>query len=568
MNTEITFPVVLAPPTHIGGAICPEIVTDFDVLLGLADSWSRLWSDNSSATIFQSLPWIRAWWKAFGKHLILCTPVVREGSEVVGILPLVRSGNVVRFVGTPGADYCDILSEEHRARQVIDAALRSLFNMDGWRTCKLTNLRDDSLFVRYSRDLPTDILQYMHTQSDTCRSGLVLEGDRNAVIDAIRRKPALRRHRNKLQKTGNVRFCHLDQRAQMHRYLDTLFQQHIGRRAMANESSQFLSPEWREFYHAMVDELNPRNEVRFSILELDGRTIACHFGFECKGSLILYKPTFDVDVWDLSPGDVLLSELLAYARERQLNEVDFTVGRESYKEHFTNQSRDMYCTVLYPRDFWADFRRIFQPLSAQLSDWVAMTGVKHGAARSMRWVRERYREFSVATSLQRIWRPGLFYVHTTSSAKCDTNIDPTARPAMFSDITGMAMQYPHSINAKSLQIYLARLHRGDRCYLIRSDDCESIGWVRSVIVPNPSDTTGQPKPVALLYDFCALGNTSQDPISSDLLDWFVLYAENKGSVACVRIPRLDFASRAVIKKAGFAPWADAQWAEEQQVCNR
>src|SRR5579864_2737995 len=208
---------VSVPPTRVGEAMRSEIVTDFDVLLGSADSWSRLWSESSSATIFQSLPWTRAWWKAFGKHLTLCTPVVSEGSEVVGILPLVRSGSSVRFVGTPGADYCDILCEEHRARQVMEAALRSLFNIDGWRTCKLTNLRDDSTLVRYSRNLPRDILQYVRTQTDTCRSSLVLEGDRNAVIDAIRRKPALRRHRNKLRKTGTVRFCHLDQRAQMHR---------------------------------------------------------------------------------------------------------------------------------------------------------------------------------------------------------------------------------------------------------------------------------------------------------------------------------------------------------------
>lgn len=562
MNT--TLQAISETTTHVDGAMHPEIIEDFDVLRSMSSSWSRLWSNSRSASIFQSLPWISAWWKAFGKHLALCTPVVYQGSDIVGILPLVRCGSALRFIGTPGSDYCDILCDEGQAPQIIEAALRAIFKMDGWHTCKLTNLRDDSAFLRYSRDLPMDIARYMHTESYTQRSSLVLDGDRNAVIDAVRRKSALRRHRNKLYKTGSVHFFHLEDREQIHGCLNTLFQQHIGRRAMENEASQFLTPEWREFYHAMVDELNPGNELRFSVLELDGRSIACHFGFEWRGSLTLYKSTFDVDVWDLSPGSVLLSEILAYAHERQLDEIDFTVGMESYKEHFTNQTRDMYCTVLCRPDWLADICRTLQALQRCVRGCVATTHLKSGPVHVLHRLQERYRESLAAVSLQRISKPGVIYIHAPQSPKSEITCARPARQAVFSEITTMAMQYPKSLNASTLQLYLARLHRGDRCYVLGNDGCACVGWVRNLTMSMTSETPGAVKHLAeLLYDLCPLSDTPSDVMSRELVKWFVWHAEQNGSLACVRVPRSKIALRKILTHSGFELRSDAQWVQEQ-----
>ena len=124
MSADTAVPLAFATESHVCAAMRAEIVTDFDELTSLDHEWTQLWNESPSATIFQSLPWQRAWWKAFGSGLQLCTPVIRKDNEVVGILPLIRDHTTVRFLGTPGTDYCDILCREELAPIVLRMALK------------------------------------------------------------------------------------------------------------------------------------------------------------------------------------------------------------------------------------------------------------------------------------------------------------------------------------------------------------------------------------------------------------------------------------------------------------
>ena len=67
--------------------------------------------------------------------------------------------------------------------------------------------------------------------------------------------------------------------------------------------------------------------------------MAFHFGFEFRGRLYWYKPSFDPGVARLSPGKVLLSYLISDALERGLKELDFTVGAEPFKARYTDTHR-------------------------------------------------------------------------------------------------------------------------------------------------------------------------------------------------------------------------------------
>lgn len=367
MSADLAVPFPVATSSHISTALHAEIVTDFCELTKLEPEWTELWNDSPSATIFQRLPWLRAWWKAFGGGVQLCTPVIWRGDQCVGVLPMIRDHNTVRFLGIPGCDYCDILCREELAPLVLTTAFKSLMKMRGWRICRLDNLRDDSQLLRNLGSLPAAIRSRVLVQSATHRSSLVLDGCCDEVIASTRRKPVLKRHRNRMNRSGEVSFRHVEERADAQLWLGTLFQQHIGRRRQLGAQSQFLSPEWRTFYSALVNELDPKKELRFSILELDGHPIACHFGFECRESLTLYKPTFDTNFANLSPGDVLLDKLLSYAGTRHLKEVDFTIGRESYKQHFTNQSSEICTMVVDRRKFFSKVRWLVY----LLGEWLA-----------------------------------------------------------------------------------------------------------------------------------------------------------------------------------------------------
>ena len=545
MKTETTFPLFLAPSRVATTSLRCEIITDFARFRGIEDAWHELEEQSLSATIFQSLPWLRAWWKAFGKHLDVSTVLVRDGSSIVGILPLLRNTEYLRFIGTPGADYCDCLCVEEMAPEVLSSALRTLLEVEGWHSCRFGNLRKSSQFIRCARSLPDDVWNHLTISPLGKRSSLVLTEDRGQWIADMRRKPALKRHRNKFYRSGHVSFRHVETKEEAHSLLNTLFEQHVYRRAMAGEYSQFLSSRWREFYVALVEELDLCKHLRFSVLELDGKTVACHLGFQDHRSLVLYKPTFDIDSWELSPGNVLLSELLGYAGEQKLDEVDFTIGVEQYKEHFTNYSSDLYCVTLDRSSVSAALRCLAEPVSTLTRNSGAKRLVQHclGQVDKLLANYGRLLRRCIATLL---YTP----IHRLSQnsqvlqGQPSTPVQP--RMIRLTDLVALAIHQSTSLNARLLQDFRARLRAGDRCYLFEN---RNIAWIRRVSLPGqrPSDT---PAYSDVLFDFRSV-TQKRLPLDAGAVDWFLSHAQREGTLACICVSRLDRNSRRIAADASL-----------------
>jgi hypothetical protein len=127
--------------------------------------------------------------------------------------------------------------------------------------------------------------------------------------------------------------------------------------AFADRTSQFLNPTQHAFYEGLLEEIG-LDYLRFSVLELNGKPIAYHLGFETEGKYIFYKPTFDVDLWDHSPGTVLLLNLLEYIQESSVRELDFALGGEWYKSRFTNYVRSNKKIIFYRSKAVASIARL------------------------------------------------------------------------------------------------------------------------------------------------------------------------------------------------------------------
>ena len=132
-----------------------EWVTDFSRLPELAAEWQRLTSQDPQAEIFHLWSWASAFSKAYDGILSPCVLVVHREERVAGILPLVRRGNRLEFMGSPQSDYNDLLCEERDAAEVLEAALDCLLHWQGdWEFCALDKLPSHSRIVRHWRELP------------------------------------------------------------------------------------------------------------------------------------------------------------------------------------------------------------------------------------------------------------------------------------------------------------------------------------------------------------------------------------------------------------------------------
>jgi CelD/BcsL family acetyltransferase involved in cellulose biosynthesis len=486
-----------------------EFVRDFARLEELSAEWDRLWR-SSASEIFQRFAWTRAFWKACGSKFSVCAMVVHDGAVIIGILPLASDGKTIRFLAE--ADYNDLICEERWAPTVLAATMGALFEMP-WGTCVLDNLSADSRIVRHLPTLPPSLRKKVHLVF-ACPCPTTVSEEGRDVFARLAKKESLRRHENKLQRKGRLMFRHVESRGEIHQHLPHFFQQQIARRALLGQRSHFQDPEKRAFYAALVDELDPRGELRFAVLELDGRPVAYHFGFQLNGKLTWYQSGFDVDLWHCSPGEVLIRKLLQYADETGLRELDFTIGGEMYKSRFANLIRKNFTLHVErePDSVAGLFRRlairarctgrqIKEELKARPRLYKAVKKKWLGAAdfvsQQQRLFRRAglpgYARLAIGRTLRNsffAWDEALLFSATARDlsppdALHDPGVPLEIRTGSFSELALLSLEYPDEFPWSKLHLWRERLEKGDRMHTLRSNgELAHIAWTatRSTVV--------------------------------------------------------------------------------------
>ncbi len=163
--------------------------------------------------------------------------------------------------------------------------------------------------------------------------------DMRLVEDRLRKK-SLRRHERGLARQGTVTTETLTTADEILPLLDAFFfDQHVARWKSAGVESLFTQAVNRDFYRAVTRHLSATGQLRFTVIRLDGAPIAAHFGFLQAGRFIWYKPSYEPTLSKLSPGEVLIKQLLELAKREGAREFDFTIGSEPFKFRFASGVR-------------------------------------------------------------------------------------------------------------------------------------------------------------------------------------------------------------------------------------
>lgn len=573
----------------VGGELECQIITDFERLEELAPAWERLWQSDPKSEIFQRFSWARAWWQAFGDRFKLCVPVVYEGKQVALILPLVERRGTLRFLGSPQADYSDMLCSHPRPEQLLSIALKALFrSAPEWKECILDDLRPDSHIVKALSALPHELRHLLQLQvTDGCPT-ILLGEKRNEVIDSLLASRHVRRRLQKLQKAGVVTFRHFENRAEAQQQLTNFFRCHRRRCAVLAKTSCFEEPESRSMMRALVAQLDLRQELRFGALELNGRPLAWSLGFQVHGKYAYYQQTFDVDAEEYAPGEVLLHYLLLYAKQNVEREVDFLRGDEFFKKRFAtniNQSRSLYLERPGVRGRLRHCRRSVQGRLYSAQNWI------EGFARTHETVFHVFRSISiwqrgVSRRLRRARRAGeltdyllgscfdllrhvfwskhaatLFHMRNgnglTVLPEClisDPKINITA--GRFSDLADLALEHPE-ISFPGFREYRNRLKRGDQVYLVRQNgELALVAWTGTRPVGEPSKATHVSpttagKTAVAMYECWPIHNPSAG--CTQLLAMLTTKASKGKTDLLICCPAVPSASGVELERRGFLP---------------
>ena len=491
-----------------------EVVTEFARLEEFFPHWDRLWESDPRAEVFQTSGWARAWWRSFGEQHRLCSIVVFAGDQVVGILPLVERDGVIRVLGTPEADYADILCQEHRAVEVLGLALKALLeSVSGWNECALHHLSKHSRLVRYFKELPREIGSHVRCLPAGPLSTIVLRNQREEVFKALLSKQHTKRLQNKLRKSGELKFQLLASSREIEPYLTEFFRHHVRRHASIGRQSSFAAPDFCQFIRAIIQELGPTDGVRFGVLELNGRPLAWNMGFEANGKFLLYQHTFDLNASDFTPGEVLLWNALEYAKDHVTREFDFGRGDELYKDRFTNYSRETFSLFVEPHGVKGQMRGLARNLERSLLPTLGkVTQIAKSRRSTLRYYRS-LRMWAIGTKscLRQarlngevlsygfrlakesfgnfVWSrrtTDVFALETSQignarpAAVAHTDGDLDVRAAQLGELVDLSWERPEILSLNQLDSCRKRLKNGDRVYIVREkSEIASVCWAFS-----------------------------------------------------------------------------------------
>ena len=304
--------------------------------------WNALAVESCTNSVFQTHEWTRNWWKAYGSSFEPLFVAVSDRSGVAGVAPLVIDRcvpheRVVRFLGSGRADYCDFIGAGDNVA-VVGAMFDAIREVGGWDVIELNNIQAQSPTVEIVRDAAQRLGYRVCIDDQFLCPTLLIDGHEQAA-QQIFNKPSLRRPLNYFQRSGRLVARDFTTAAEVEPYLDAFFSQHIARWQATPSPSLFLDERNRAFYRQLTVDLAARGWLLFSVVELDGRPIAFHYGFDYNGSVVWYKPSFDPAQAAGSPGLVMVRHLIGYAIDHKRRELDFTVGDEPFKRRFTNATR-------------------------------------------------------------------------------------------------------------------------------------------------------------------------------------------------------------------------------------
>jgi CelD/BcsL family acetyltransferase involved in cellulose biosynthesis/GNAT superfamily N-acetyltransferase len=349
-----------------------DSITSGDFLLEQGDSfaalneseWTSLLEKSAACSVFQSFSWANSWWKAFRddkKRLLILS--VRQKGKLVALAPLFLQMECpgfsfppsrawsLRFVGEEHADYLNFLVDR-AVPGALDFLLDALTcRVASWDRFYLPEIPEGSQLYSKLMVLSNQTTSGLTLLHRTPCPGITIPGKEPQVADLLH-KQSLKRSLAKMSRSGTLQVLHLRRSDEILPLLPGFFRQHIDRWAVTGSPSLFLNPQNRAFYESLVKSLTRDGKLIFTVINFQSAAAAYHFGLVSGNSFVWYKPTFDITLFRISPGEVLLRELIQLALQSQFDEFDFTRGDEQFKHRFANHSDHNATFVWYrkPRE--------------------------------------------------------------------------------------------------------------------------------------------------------------------------------------------------------------------------
>jgi CelD/BcsL family acetyltransferase involved in cellulose biosynthesis len=332
----------------------------------IAPAWRRLCDESGDEEVFYRPEWARAYLQAFEPSAKVILLSAWDNDRLRGILPLVCRRTVASVLPIVKLS---LPANVHSLRASLtvcpgeegEAALKALWqatkNLPRWDMLDVAHVlggsaldrlvalaRADGYFTARKRTVQT---LYLPIDASTPEK----PGAQPPWLAGTRPKfrSHLRRATRQLEEQGTLESKHYntaDPEA-----LEKFYALEGSGWKGAEGTAIKCDPCTRRFYDAVAQAAARDGYLSLDFLELNGKPIAGHFGFNLRGRYYLAKAGYDETFRRHGPGQLLVDKILSQTPERRLHEFDF-VGPATWDESRWASARRTNYRVFIFRKGW------------------------------------------------------------------------------------------------------------------------------------------------------------------------------------------------------------------------
>lgn len=316
-----------------------EAIHSVDAWSALAAEWGELVHHTHENTPFLTYEFQRAWWDHLGGgewrdvELYILTGRDDEG-RLRGIAPLFRSGATLHLIGTHEiADFLDLIAAPEDLPQFIEAVLDHLAAQPDWQTLDLYNLLDSSASQGVLSQLAEQHGWAVSLETLQPSPYLPIPASLDAYIDTLDSKQAheLRRKMRRAAKNPEPVSLEIISQAEV---LPAALDDFFGLMTQEADKARFLSGPMRAQIDSIARAAFAGGWLQLAFLKVGEVRGAGYLNFDYNGRVWGYNAGFNNAYASLSPGWLIMAELVRWCAEHGRAIFDFMRGDEEYKYRF------------------------------------------------------------------------------------------------------------------------------------------------------------------------------------------------------------------------------------------
>jgi CelD/BcsL family acetyltransferase involved in cellulose biosynthesis len=306
--------------------------------------WSALVEADPAGTLFHTPAYLKLWWEEFGAGSLVLAFVEDDG-QAVGACAFESVQGRLQFLG--GFDVTDYMGPVARPgleRTVAGELIAAVLEVP-WTEANFAGLPHGPAWLPALEDAAASRGIEVQRESDGVAPLIELPGSFDgylAALPAKLRHEMRRKERRLAEEAGGYRIT-LSTAQSVQEDLDRFIELH---RSSPGPKGKFMHAGMEIFFRRLGDTLLAPHQFHLTFLELDGKKVAGAIGFAYGDTFSLYNSAFDREFGRLSPGTVLVTDLIRRSAEVGRRRFDMLKGELDYKYRFGAAPRQIGRLVL------------------------------------------------------------------------------------------------------------------------------------------------------------------------------------------------------------------------------